>query len=66
MESDKYFNSDLGKIYYAIKGQGPPVVLLHATPRSSNSFRELSSYLSKKYQVISIDTLGFGKSHFVV
>ena len=62
MESDKYFNSDLGKIYYAINGKGPPIVLLHATPRSSNSFRELSSYLSERYQVISIDTLGFGKS----
>ena len=62
METGKYFNSDFGNIYYSVVGKGRPVVLLHATPRSSDSLRHLMSYLSKSYTVIAIDTLGFGKS----
>ena len=62
MKSEFYFKSIYGNIHYQDIGQGETIIMLHATPRSSESFKKLALYLSKIYRIISIDTIGFGKS----
>jgi len=43
-------------------GRGTPLVLLHATPKSSRSYKALIPHLARKHRVIAPDTLGFGAS----
>ncbi len=49
-------------IYYEIKGEGYPVVLLHGNGENMHIFDDLVSLLSKKYQCICIDSRYHGKS----
>lgn len=51
-----------GTVHYRTIGAGPPLVLLHATPKSSRSFAKLMPYLAATHRVIAPDTLGFGES----
>jgi pimeloyl-ACP methyl ester carboxylesterase len=51
-----------GKINYYESGEGPPLVLLHATPRSALSFHQIIPQLRRFHKVIAPDTLGFGLS----
>jgi pimeloyl-ACP methyl ester carboxylesterase len=51
-----------GQMHYRKTGGGPPLVLLHATPKSSRSFMPLMQQLAAHHTVIAPDTLGFGKS----
>ncbi|MGE0734181.1 MAG: alpha/beta fold hydrolase [Alphaproteobacteria bacterium] len=43
-------------------GSGPPVVLLHASPRSSIAVMPLAQHLAQKFTVFAFDTPGFGLS----
>lgn len=61
---NKYYEWRFGKIKFTKKGSGTPLLLLHdLTPGSSSyEFLKISSVLSKKYEVYSIDFLGYGLS----
>ena len=51
-----------GRVHYRRAGSGPPLLMLHATPRSSRAFTNLLPHLDTDFQVIAADTLGFGES----
>jgi pimeloyl-ACP methyl ester carboxylesterase len=52
-----------GRLVYAHAGAGPPVLLLHQTPRSWDEFRDVLGRLAAGgYQAIAFDTPGFGAS----
>ncbi|MDG2243653.1 MAG: alpha/beta hydrolase [Rhodospirillaceae bacterium] len=57
-----YATTRHGQMHYRNTGDGPPLVLLHATPKSSRSFMLLMQQLTAHHAVIAPDTLGFGKS----
>jgi len=50
------------EIYFRFAGSGPPVVLLHESPRSSVALLPLIERLAPKFTVIGFDTPGFGGS----
>ena len=52
-----------GAIHYATAGEGPPVLLLHQTPRSWDEYRDVIPILARERRVIAMDTLGYGDSH---
>ena len=47
---------------YQRGGNGPAVVLLHESPRSSGAVMPLAERLARRYTVFAIDTPGFGLS----
>jgi pimeloyl-ACP methyl ester carboxylesterase len=51
-----------GEIHCAIAGSGPPVLLLHQTPRSWDEYRDTLPLLGEHFRAIAMDTLGFGDS----
>jgi pimeloyl-ACP methyl ester carboxylesterase len=58
-----YADTPLGQLHWAEAGQGPPVVCLHQTPRSSDEYAELLPELARRgLRAIAVDTLGFGAS----
>jgi pimeloyl-ACP methyl ester carboxylesterase len=50
------------KIWYAVFGQGKPVVLLHGGLANSNYWGQLVPALGGRYQVIVMDSRGHGRS----
>ncbi|WP_433136162.1 alpha/beta fold hydrolase [Actinomadura nitritigenes] len=57
-----YADTRFGQVHYAECGSGPPLVLLHQTPRSWDEFREAIPLLAGVRRVIAPDTPGFGAS----
>ena len=57
-----YASTPEGQIHYITHGRGEPLLLLHATPRSSASCVPLMRLLGGKFQCFAADTLGFGNS----
>jgi pimeloyl-ACP methyl ester carboxylesterase len=51
-----------GRIHYATAGDGPPVLLLHQTPRSWDEYRDVIPILGERFRVLAMDTVGFGDS----
>jgi len=51
-----------GAIRYGVRGEGPPVVVVHGTPWSSFNLRHLITALSKEFTVYYYDLLGYGQS----
>lgn len=49
-------------LYYEVKGEGRPVVLLHGYLENLRMWESIGSELSKSYRVITIDLPGHGKS----
>ncbi|QKV19121.1 alpha/beta fold hydrolase [Oricola thermophila] len=49
-------------LHLRILGDGPPVVLLHESPRSSMALMPLASLLAPSFTVLAIDTPGYGLS----
>jgi pimeloyl-ACP methyl ester carboxylesterase len=52
-----------GQIHYATAGAGPPVLLLHQTPRSWDEYRDVIPILARERRVIAMDTIGYGESY---
>ncbi|MBX4958252.1 alpha/beta hydrolase [Rhizobium lentis] len=50
------------KIRYNIRGEGPPLVLVHGTPFSSVVWRKIIPHLEDRYRVYYYDLLGYGQS----
>ncbi|BDC19059.1 alpha/beta hydrolase [Acidianus sp. HS-5] len=53
---------DDAKIYYEIRGEGKPVILIHHLAGSYKSWSDIAYQLSQKYAVISYDLRGHGRS----
>lgn len=51
-----------GKLYYEIYGEGEPLLILHGNNEGIGSFTEQIGPLSKRFQVIAVDTRGHGNS----
>ncbi len=49
-------------VRYDVRGDGPPVVLVHGTPWSSFCLRHLIAALAKDFTVYYYDMLGYGQS----
>ena len=54
--------TDIGKIIYYKRGDGPPVLLLHGYPQFSLMWEESALLLSQKYTTIIPDLRGYGES----
>jgi pimeloyl-ACP methyl ester carboxylesterase len=52
-----------GQIHYATAGAGPPVLLLHQTPRSWDEYRDVIPVLARERRVVAMDTIGYGESY---
>ncbi len=64
--SEKEFSSPHGTLYYSLKGdQGPYVLMIHGLGSSSHCWRNISPVIAKNYRTLTIDLLGFGKSEKV-
>lgn len=50
------------RMHYSEAGSGEPVVLLHGSMASKEQWGSLARKLSKKYRVITLDLLGYGRS----
>ncbi len=57
-----FVNVGKGQVHYRICGEGPPIILLHDSPRSSVLHLPLLKYFSKEFSTIAIDTPGYGNS----
>jgi pimeloyl-ACP methyl ester carboxylesterase len=57
-----YADTSRGQVHYAECGTGPPVLLLHQTPRSWDEYREVLPLLARTHRAIAMDTIGFGAS----
>ena len=51
------------KMYYEIKGEGHPLVMIHGLPVDSRMWDAQFDELSKQFQVIRFDLPGYGRSH---
>jgi pimeloyl-ACP methyl ester carboxylesterase len=51
-----------GQVHYRAAGYGPPVVLLHDSPRSSVMHTAMLQALAGEFTAIAIDTPGYGHS----
>jgi pimeloyl-ACP methyl ester carboxylesterase len=51
-----------GQVHFVEHGTGPPVMLLHQTPRSWDEYRDVLPLLGADFRAIAMDTLGFGMS----
>jgi pimeloyl-ACP methyl ester carboxylesterase len=49
-------------VRYGVRGDGPPVVLVHGTPWSSFNLRHIIQALSEDFTVYYYDLLGYGQS----
>lgn len=58
-----YVDTSLGQIHFHTVGDGAPLVLLHATPRSGRIFEPIARVLAAaNLRVFAFDTPGFGGS----
>ena len=59
-----YYNWPYGKIYYRVRGNGKPLLLIHSlyTSCCMAEWDEAADELSAKYKVYTIDMLGYGMS----
>lgn len=58
-----YVDLPEGQVHYRIEGSGPPLLLLHHTPRSSALYEPIIDDLAKRRTVIAWDAPGFGESY---
>lgn len=57
-----YVRAPHGLVHYRVAGDGPAVVLLHDSPRSSAMHLPQLEALSDQFTVIALDTPGYGRS----
>lgn len=57
-----YVDVPFGQVHYRSAGFGPPVVLLHDSPRSSAMHEAFLDWLGDEFTAIAIDTPGYGCS----
>jgi pimeloyl-ACP methyl ester carboxylesterase len=59
-----FCDTRMGQVHCIAAGDdpGPPLVLLHQTPRSTDEFAEVLPLLARERRVVAIDTPGYGCS----
>ncbi len=57
-----YLELDMGKMHYVDEGRGETIVMVHGNPTWSFVYRHLINGLSRNYQCIAMDHIGFGLS----
>jgi pimeloyl-ACP methyl ester carboxylesterase len=57
-----FVNVGKGQVHYRMAGHGPPIILLHDSPRSSVLHIPLLKEFADQFTVIAIDTPGYGNS----
>lgn len=57
-----FVNVGAGQVHYRTAGSGPPIILLHDSPRSSVLHIPLLKEFADQFTVIAIDTPGYGNS----
>jgi len=57
-----FINAGNGQVHYRAAGSGPPIILLHDSPRSSVLHKDLVEHFSDTFTAIAIDTPGYGNS----
>src|SRR5688572_8182917 len=50
------------ELYYAIYGEGPPIILLHGGLANTEYFGNQIPVLAKQYTVFAVDSRGHGRS----
>jgi pimeloyl-ACP methyl ester carboxylesterase len=58
----RYVDLAHGQVHYRVGGKGPPVVLLHDSPRSSVMHLPQFQWLGQRFTVYALDTPGYGNS----
>jgi len=57
-----FLETDERKIYYELTGEGEPLVMIHGIALDRRIWLDLPQFLSSKYQVLTYDLRGHGKS----
>ena len=57
-----FLKTPYGRIHHVKEGSGDPIILLHQTARSRDEYSEVIPLLAKDYQVLAMDTIGYGDS----
>jgi pimeloyl-ACP methyl ester carboxylesterase len=60
--SNNFISINNKQLFYKSAGQGPSILLLHPTPRSSSLMEPLMQLLAPYYTVLAIDLPGYGQS----
>lgn len=58
----RYVTAQGRQVHYRVCGQGPAVVLLHDSPRSSRLHSPAMKMLASRFRVFALDTPGYGNS----
>lgn len=58
----EYTDTSLGQIHYLTEGDGPLLLVMHATTHSAKMFSRFIPHLSDEYRVVAPDLFGFGNS----
>ncbi len=58
----QYVNVNGANIFYQVSGSGTPLILIHGFPLSGQLFQGQLAGLSQRFEVITPDLRGFGKS----
>lgn len=58
----RYVTVPHGQVHLRVAGAGPPVVLLHDSPRSSVMHLPNLGWLGRRFTVYALDTPGYGRS----
>ena len=58
--ASQYLSLDGAELHYRDEGQGTPIILLHGTAASLNTWDGWTRELSKNYRVLRLDLPGFG------
>lgn len=61
-ESGNYFDFQGYKIFYKTEGSGFPLLCIHGFPTASFDWSPIWNELTKRFQVITLDMIGFGFS----
>jgi pimeloyl-ACP methyl ester carboxylesterase len=56
------FDFEGDKVAWGRMGEGPPLVLVHGTPFSSQVWRRIAPHLARRWRVWYFDLLGYGES----
>ena len=58
----KYIKVKKGRVFCKIKGEGPPLLLLHGYPQTHLMWHKTAPQLSKSFTVVAADLRGYGNS----
>ena len=58
----RYVQVKKGKVFCKIKGDGPPLLLLHGYPQTHLMWHKTAPELSKSFTVVAADLRGYGDS----